>query len=87
MSAKAHAASDEATFTNDGETEYELVYDIPEDADADHTVYVVEADADDGARSEAMTLEEFEANFSEYDANEKTDAYLRERARNGHGIQ
>lgn len=75
------------TYTNDGETEHELVYEVPDDADDDHTVYVVEADAEDGARSEAITLGEFEANFEEYDPNAKEVAYLRERARNGYGIQ
>lgn len=76
-----------ATYTNDGETEHELVYEIPDDADDDHTVYVVEADAPEGARSESMTLAEFEAEFDEWDPNAKTDAYLRERTRNGYGIQ
>jgi hypothetical protein len=72
------------TYTNDGETEYELVYDaIPDEG----SVYVIEADADDGARSTAVPVDEFESEWSEYDPNEKTDAYLRERARNGHGIQ
>ena len=74
----------EQTYTNDGETEYELVYDeIPDEGN----VYVVEAGADDGARSTAVSVDEFKNEWDEYDANEKTDAYLRERARNGHGIQ
>jgi len=72
------------TYTQNGETEYELVYDeIPDEG----SVYVVEADADDGARSTAVPVDEFESEWSEYDANEKTDAYLRERANNGFGIQ
>ena len=74
----------EQTYTNDGETEYELVYDeIPDDG----SVYVVEADADEGARSTPVDVDEFESEWEEYDPNAKTDAYLRERARNGHGIQ
>lgn len=80
-------AQQATTYTRDGQTEHELVYEVPEDADDDHTVYVVESDAEDGARSESMTLSEFEANFEEYDPNAKTDAYLRERSRNGFGIQ
>ena len=75
------------TYTRDGETEFELVYEIPPDADDDHTVYLTDADADEGARSESVDLATFRAEFDEYDPNAKTDAYLRERARNGHGIQ
>jgi hypothetical protein len=72
------------TYTSDGRTEYELVYDeIPDEGN----VYVVEADADDGARSTAVPVDEFESEWEEHGENEKTDAYLRERARNGHGIQ
>jgi len=77
----------EATYTRDGETEYETVYQIPDDADDNHTVYLKDVDADDGARAETVKLAEFREEFEEYDANAKTDAYLRERARNGHGIQ
>ena len=75
---------EDKTYTNDGETEYELVYDeIPDEGN----VYVVEVGADDGARSTVVDVVEFESEWSEYNPNEKTDAYLRERARNGHGIQ
>jgi len=74
----------ETQYTHDGETAYELVYDeVPDEG----SVYVVEADADEGARSTAVPVNEFEAEWEEYDANAKTDAYLRERAQNGHGIQ
>jgi hypothetical protein len=75
----------ETTYTRDGSTKLELVYDLPEADDA--TVYLKPADADDGERAISVTRSEFDAEFEEYDENAKTDAYLRERARNGHGIQ
>lgn len=53
------------TYTRDGETKFELVYDLPEDDDA--TVYLAEADADEGAVATTVTRAEFDAEFREYD--------------------
>ena len=72
------------TYTNDGETEYELVYDeIPDEG----SVYLIEAGAGVGSRSTPVPVDEFESDWDEYNPTEKVDAYLRERARNGYGIQ
>lgn len=75
----------ETTYTRDGSTELELVYDLPEANNA--TVYLKPIEANDGAQPIMVSRDEFDAEFEEYNENAKTDAYLRERARNGHSIQ
>lgn len=74
------------TYTRTGDTKFEMVYETPDDADDDYTVWLEAVDADEKV---GVPLAEFEAEFEVYDENEHatTDAYLRERARNGHGIQ
>jgi len=70
------------TYTNDGETEYELVYDIPNDAANDHTVWLESDDEKVG-----VSLSEFRGEWEEYEPNDKTNTFLRERAKNEYGIQ
>lgn len=77
------------TYTNDGETEYELVYDVPEDAGDDYTVWL-ESDDD----KVGVDLAEFEAEWTECDydfylaqeTNEQVNKWDNARARNGFGI-
>jgi len=74
------------TYTRDGETEYELVYDLPDDESAH--VHLVETADGDGAASVSVTLAEFEAEFDEFEeSDDPATEYLRERGRNGYGIQ
>lgn len=51
-----------ATYTQDGDNEFELVYEIPADADAEHTVWLESDDEKVG-----IPLKEFEAEWREFD--------------------
>ena len=77
------------TYTRDGETEFELVYEIPADADDDYTVWLENDDEKVG-----VELSEFEAEWEECDYDfyvaQETDEQVAEwdnaRANNGFGI-
>jgi hypothetical protein len=79
------------SYTRDGETEYEPLYEIPEDADDDHTVWLKTDDGErvgveyaefqDGWRE--MKYDDYLAKHSDTEAN----AYMKERNENGYAIQ
>lgn len=75
----------DTTYTMDDETEYTLVYDIPDNADEGHTVWMETPDGEDKV---GVELSEFRAEWSEY-TEDDPDAvkYERARARNGWGTQ